>query len=769
MSKLFYFLILLLALVFNSEYAAAYQKETLVSNIKELQAAIDNSQPGSVIVMKNGRWENLQLEFKGEGTVDKPIVLKAEKAGEVFITGTSYLKLGGNYLIVDGLYFKDGYTPKNSVIQFKISDDLIANNSKVINCVIENFTQPDRDADDHWVEFWGRNNTLKQCYIAGKSNTGPTIRVFLKGNEHIKNRHQIVNNHFGPRPRKGGPHGETLQIGDSYTSMTPSYTNVSNNLFDRCNGEVEIISSKSNFNTFSNNVFFESEGSLVLRHGNYATIDANVFIGNDNSENIGGIRVINTGHWITNNYFYKLKGEEFRAPLAVMNGIPKSPLNRYNQVTDVVVAYNTWMYCGTPWNFGVGSNIDQREVLPASEIRSARAERMLLANNLIYSEEQIPILKLYDSIDGVKFENNYFNENIKNTLKTSGIDLATITIEKKGDYFYTPKEKFDDVYKGFDFEIIQTDLFGNSRENLKQAGAVINSAETDVPLVDYSQYGADWFKPVKGNKNLKPISISNAKDLIQAIKDAESGSLFLLEKGDYTCTESLDIDKKLTFKAKKAGSLVRLNFNSGENPAFRMHPNGNLILDGLSITGTYKQDAIRTLDTNMSSAYNVLIKNSKLENFKSILKTSKSSFADTIQIHNSSFLNFENGIQIAQEKDDTGEYNAEFVIIEDSNFENISESVIDYYRGGYDESTIGGNLIFTKNTIKQSGKSDEAKLLIKNRGIVHVTISKNVFKNNSVEFIAILWGEKGQKPVDNTVINSGDFKIVENLEQKLMY
>ncbi|MDP5043834.1 MAG: alginate lyase, partial [Leeuwenhoekiella sp.] len=356
MSKLFYYLILLLALVFNSEYAAAYQEERLVSNIKELQAAIDNSQPGSVIVMKNGRWENLQLEFKGEGTGDKPIVLKAEKAGEVFITGTSYLKLGGNYLIVDGLYFKDGYTPKNSVIQFKISDDLIANNSKVINCVIENFTQPDRDADDHWVEFWGRNNTLKQCYIAGKSNTGPTIRVFLKGNEHIKNRHQIVNNHFGPRPRKGGPHGETLQIGDSYTSMTPSYTNVSNNLFDRCNGEVEIISSKSNFNTFSNNIFFESEGSLVLRHGNYATIDANVFIGNDNSENIGGIRVINTGHWITNNYFYKLKGEEFRAPLAVMNGIPKSPLNRYNQVTDVVVAYNTWMYCGTPWNFGVGSN-----------------------------------------------------------------------------------------------------------------------------------------------------------------------------------------------------------------------------------------------------------------------------------------------------------------------------------------------------------------------------------------------------------------------------
>lgn len=83
------------------------------------------------------------------------------------------------------------------------------------------------------------------------------MRVFLDGNEHVNNYHQIINNHFGPRPRKGGPHGETIQIGDSETSMTPSYTNVENNLFDRCNGEVEIISSKSNFNEFKKMCFLK--------------------------------------------------------------------------------------------------------------------------------------------------------------------------------------------------------------------------------------------------------------------------------------------------------------------------------------------------------------------------------------------------------------------------------------------------------------------------------------------------------------------------------
>ena len=123
--------------------------------------------------------------------------------------------------------------------------------------------------------------------------------------------------------------------------MAPSHTLVANNFFDHCNGEVEVISSKTNFNEFRNNVFYKSEGSLVTRHGNYCIVDGNIFIGDEKSEQIGGVRLIGTGHWVTNNYFYNLNGQTFRSPLAVMNGIPKSPLNRYLQVTDVVVANNT--------------------------------------------------------------------------------------------------------------------------------------------------------------------------------------------------------------------------------------------------------------------------------------------------------------------------------------------------------------------------------------------------------------------------------------------
>jgi len=289
----------------------------LVKDIAELNEAITASNPGDDIVLANGVWKDVEIKFRGKGTKENPITLKAETAGKVSIEGKSHVKFGGEYLVVDGLHFKNGYSPSNAVIDFKISNkdtlDIISNNCKITNCVIEDFNKPKRDDSDLWVQFWGRHNELSNSYIAGKTNRGPTVRVSIAGIESINN-YQIVNNHFGPRPVKGGPSGETIQLGDSYTSMSPSHTMVANNLFEECNGEVEVISSKTNFNVFKNNVFYKSEGSLVTRHGNYVTVDGNYFIGDGVNENYGGIRIINTGHWVVNNYFYGLKGKSFRSP-----------------------------------------------------------------------------------------------------------------------------------------------------------------------------------------------------------------------------------------------------------------------------------------------------------------------------------------------------------------------------------------------------------------------------------------------------------------------
>jgi poly(beta-D-mannuronate) lyase len=764
--KFYYILISLFFLLTSCEKK---QIDTiLVENENALKEAITNARAGDEIVLKEGTYTNIEIQFFGEGSKENPITLRAETPGKVFIEGKSNLRIGGKYLIVKDLYFRNGYTPTKYVIRFKIDDEKIAFHSKVTNCVIEEFTQLDRDDSDHWVEFWGQHNELSNNYIAGKSNFGPTIMVMLKGNEHVNNHHQIIGNHFGSRPRKGGPHGETIQIGDSGTSMTPSYTTVENNFFERCNGEVEIISSKSNYNNFKNNVFFESEGSLVLRHGNYNTINGNVFIGNDNSKFIGGIRVINTGHWITNNYFYKLKGTEFRAPIAVMNGIPKSPLNRYNQVTDVVVAYNSWIECPTPWFLSVGSNISKSNVLPASEIRSARPERTLFANNLIYNStiSEYPVFN-YDTVDGITFKNNISNNENKSEVISDGVSKQAITINKISENLYVTTSNNSSIYQGFDFNKIKTDLFGTSRMSKNNIGAIVNPVSIGTILIDKTKYGTTWFSSEKEKRDPKIHNVSTANELSQAFKNAISGDIISLKSTDITISETVTINKEITITSANKNSKAIINFTS-PSTAFSLQPEGKLHIQNLILNGNGNQNAFTTLDKKMSKAYDLFIKDSEIQNFKSVLEVSKGSFADTIMVSNSLIKNCVKGINLNKETNDGGDYNAEFVLITNTTFDNISESILDYYRGGYDESTIGGNLLFINNTVTNSGKSSES-ILIKNRGIVNVDIESNTFSNNPVKIIAILWGEKDQKPVDNFIQNSGTIEVVQNLKLKLMY
>ncbi len=754
------------------------QKDTiLVLDMAELNEAIKNAKPGDEIVLKNGVWKDVEIKFRGDGSKERPIVLRAETAGKVSIEGKSYLKFGGSYLVVDGLYFKNGYSPSNAVIDFKISSkdspDEISNNCKVTNCVIEDFNKPKRDKSDLWVQFWGRHNELSNSYIAGKTNRGPTVRVSIAGIESINNYHKIINNHFGPRPVKGGPSGETIQLGDSYTSMSPSHTLVANNLFEECNGEVEVISSKTNFNVFKNNVFYKSEGSLVTRHGNYVTIDGNYFIGDGINENYGGIRIINTGHWVINNYFYGLRGKSFRSPLAVMNGIPKSPLNRYNQVTDVVVAYNTYVNCSSPWQFGVGTNIAQADVLPKSEIRSARAIRTTVANNIVYNEKGIETIVVEnDKADGVTFKNNVINNQgvAFNDFK-GGIVEASLELKKVSDNILLPFGIPEEIeaYNGFDFNTIENDLFGASRKNTKSIGAVIGSEISDPSILDKSKYGTSWYSNEVEERDPVVHTVANIEELQIKIDEAKDGDIISLEPGVYTLSNSIIINKSISIQShgKEKAQLIF----SGEvnTPLFALHPYGKLIVNNVSLKGNDTNYAFSSLKENMSNHFGLTVSNSEISNFSYVLKAYKESFAERVTFDTTSILNCENGIELSEETNDKGDYNTEYLTIKNCNFTNVKANVIDYYRGGYDESTIGGNLLVTNSIFTDCGAKEKNKTLLNHRGIINVNITQNTFRNNPVQFVSILWGAKNNIESENTIKNSGQIKTEENLKLKLMY
>ena len=748
-----------------------------VTNIDELNKAIDSSEAGNQIILANGIWKDVQIKFRGKGTKDKPITIKAETTGKVTIEGESYLKFGGEYLVVEGLYFKNGFSPSNAVIDFKISSkdkpDEISNNCKVTNCVIEDFNKPKRDKSDLWVQFWGRHNTLSNCYIAGKTNRGPTVRVSIAGIESINNYHQIVNNHFGPRPVKGGPSGETIQLGDSYTSMSPSHTMVANNLFEECNGEVEVISSKTNFNIFKNNVFYKSEGSLVTRHGNYSMIDGNYFIGDGENENYGGIRIINTGHWVVNNYFYGLKGKSFRSPLAVMNGIPKSPLNRYNQVTDVVVAYNTYVNCSSPWQFGVGTNIAQAKVLPKSEIRSARAIRTTVANNIIYNEKGLEsIVVENDKADGVAFMKNIINnQGVVFKDFNGGIIEASLDLKKISDNMYIPTGIPNDfeAFNGFDFNTIETDLLRVSRKDNNSIGAIIGKDVFNPNILDKSKYGTTWFSNELEARDPVIHTVTNTEELQTKINGASNGDVISLIKGVYNIDKSVVINKTLTIQSEPDAKAQLIFSGASNTPLFSLQPKGKLTINNIVLKGNISNYAFASLKQNMSNHFGLIVSNSEISNFNYVLKAYKESFAERITFENTTISNCENGIELSEEKNDKGDYNTEYLTINNCNFNTIKANVIDYYRGGYDESTIGGNLLLTNSTFINCGAKEKNKRLLNHNGIVNVNITKNTFKNNPVQFVSILWGAKNNVESDNNLMNSGQIKTEENLVMTMMY
>ncbi len=750
------------------------QNSIYVTNSQELNTAILDAVPGDLITLANGIWKDVEINFKGTGTQQLPITLRAETPGKVFIEGTSYLHLGGEFLVVDGLYFRNGHTPKSAIIRYMIGEDHVAFNCRVTNTIIEDFTQPSRLNSDRWIEFFGKHNQLDHCYITGKSNDGETIRVFFTGNEHINTHHQIINNYFGPRPRKGGPRGETIRVGDSKTRVSPGYVNVSNNYFEACNGEVEIISDKTNFNSYTNNIFYKCEGSLVLRHGSYATVDRNIFIGGDDSNFYGGIRVVNSGHWITNNYFYKIKGKEFRAPLAIMNGIPMTPLNRYLQVSDVVVAFNTWVDCESTWQIGVGQNLKSADVLPPSEIRSAPPIRSTIANNIIYNTQKnkTPFIN-HSEMDGIEYEKNVIDNN--RSIYTDFNVLLNIPLHmtKINDWLYAPDDAknniLNDVFLGYDFAKIDHDLFGVSREKNNRIGAIVDLNAAKNFKIDKSIYGPKWFTPKQEKKESKILMATAAEgDLSKKIATAKDGDIIELTASLYTLTSPLSIDKDITIRAKDSTAPPKLVYTGNTNtPAFKMHPKGILHLEHINLKGNDANIAFAPLRENMKSAYNIYVHGCTITNFNYILKAYKATFADNISIINTTFKDCKNGLELAAE--DEGNYNAELVTINHCEFINVHDNVINFLRDGYDETTIGGILTVSNSSFTNSGNNTGNGILLQTKGIVNVELADNTFTNNPVTHVAVLWGKKNNHETNNTILNSGTIKVEDQLKLKILY
>ena len=211
-------------------------------------------------------------------------------------------------------------------------------------------------------------------------------------------------------------------------------------------------------------------------------------------------------------------------------------------------------------------------------------------------------------------------------------------------------------------------------------------------------------------------------------------------------------------------------YNGAENtPLFQLLPYGKLMVKNINLKGSNTQQAFATLKKNMSNHFGLEVHDAEISNFNYALKVYKQAFAEEITFKGSSITNCENGLELSEEINDRGDYNTEYLTVDGCTFNNVKQNVIDYYRGGYDESTIGGNLLVTNSTFVNCAAKEKNNRLFNHNGIHNVNINKNTFKNNPVKFVSILWGAKNNKASDNKFINSGTIITEQNLKQTLMY
>lgn len=693
----------------------------IVKNMDQLTEANKKALPGDTIVLQNGEWKNVTIKLSCDGTEQNPIVFKSQTAGKVIITGNSKLKLGGNYIIVDGLFFKKGYAGDDAVISFRIDNKQLANNCRVTNTVIDDFNNPKRMDENNWVLFYGKYNQIDQCSFNNKKNMGVLLAVILDDDRSRENFHSITHNYFGIRMPLASNGGEIIRVGVSQHCQFNSNTQIRNNFFENCDGETEIISIKSCANIVESNIFKECQGSVVLRHGDNNIVMNNYFLGNDKVGS-GGVRVINKGQQVTNNIFYKCRGVDFRSPLAIMNGIPNSPAHRYVQVINAKIANNTFYEC-SPISLCEGS--DTERTLPPDNV--------IFFNNVFYNTRDSIIYKAYDDIKGIHFTSNKVSDKIGQSL-TDGF-MKTIL----------PRQ----------------DNFPKTATIRKTESSV-----TNIPIAEkqiYTSSGASWFNKhsTTDSKKALIVNCSTADEIYKQLEKREEVMIQLTGK-EYKLNKPLVISKTVQFKSDRKNSI---KFEAGNIlSVFILSGKGNLTLNSLIIDGkNVKADHFISSDSSgYSDHYSLTIINCSIQNLskenrcQNIFYAFKHMIADNIIIRKNLFTdNTCDFFMMNEEKEDKGYYNAEKIFIGHNNFNSQTGTLLNVYRGGNDESTMGPNLTFSHNKLSNCSGNGP---LVSLTGVQVTNIFANSFSVCNPSSTLILYKDTVRARHNferNTITNSG--------------
>lgn len=319
-----------------------------VDSPNEFSDVLNKVEAGDSILIAQGNYEDWSITVDAQGSEKKPITISPEVPGKVSFSGTSHFDITGHFIHLNGLQFENFQMNDHSTITF----------DRAKHCQVTHSSFKHAEGNRPVVRFMAgaQNNLVESCTftnIAGRS-------VHVQVNEKIKelgvpSNNTIRNNLFQDIPPLGENGRETVKIGQSQPEFghIKTYSLVENNTFVRANGEGEIISNKSSYNTYRGNTFVDCQGELVMRGGSHCVIENNRF-----SNCTGGIRLSGTHHRVQNNVILNPQ----RTGIRLLYGMTSGQGGHYQAVSHCLITRNT---ISNPGEVGIligsGRNRDWQE------------------------------------------------------------------------------------------------------------------------------------------------------------------------------------------------------------------------------------------------------------------------------------------------------------------------------------------------------------------------------------------------------------------------
>jgi poly(beta-D-mannuronate) lyase len=419
-------------------------KVAIVNSIKELQEAVAEAADGATILLKNGQYHE-PCVLKGKGSKGRPIVVRAETMGKVELQ--NQITLEGEYLSLIGFRFSDkgGITVKNG------------SGCRVSRCHMNNLE------GSQWLRVDSKSKGIEidHCLFEKKENNREKdkgcqlMRIEVTNN---KESHHIHHNHFRDIPKgKNGNGYETIQLITHGNPTDPAGGDTGNvveyNLFERCDGESEIVSVKSSGNLLRGNTFSNCRGELVLRHGHRNVVTGNWFLGGS-----GGVRLQGQDQVVVNNYFDRLSGPG----LAMMDGTADG---FYMRVERALVAHNTFVNCGHAFHIGLNHSKYPDGTAPRS---------CTIANNIFYQEKDaenglITFVKDQEPEEWTWQGNIY--QGVLGIAPRRGLQQSTALSQKKGELLLPTAQTITALRVGLKPNELAFDLAGKARPENGTVGA----------------------------------------------------------------------------------------------------------------------------------------------------------------------------------------------------------------------------------------------------------------------------------------------------------